>query len=459
MKWLVLFLSIVFGIVAIPTSTALQLDNLYISLQPDTKKCFDIVLPDDLRAQLDGRIKYTVSMRPDPDESWSDISERLFQADASDAIVNPVCFATFDRKTGQCGKDFTLTLSATSAAGSRQREIAGRACASAVEDIDSAPAALDVFDLSIDRQLKTGKANEKVPFFLALYSQAEVTVDVAIDGQLEISQKSHTASLGKGKNRVQLNFTAAAVQEGEHKFMVKATARNCRQTCAKNVSASLVVAKEVADSGFSVVISPENVNVEALAQVDYAIYVRNGGQKRDLAVSLAADVQNSFYAQSFTLGPLQEQAIKFIAIPGNVSKLYELKASATSMGSTKTATAYLSTGELVTDALRQAEMARPELKDSAGGKIQSWLQAYQDAEYGSGLEERERLAQELSSMQAEEPVAGQPEAEPESNDTAEPPGLEGLALPLGALLVIIAGAAAFYLYQSRKKDSLLFESG
>ena len=96
MRVFILGLIVVF-ISFMPSVYAIQTGTISVSMPPDSRECFDILLPDNMGVVLAGRYEYRISVYPGPEESWLDLTEITIRTDEDEAVLVPVCFSSVNK--------------------------------------------------------------------------------------------------------------------------------------------------------------------------------------------------------------------------------------------------------------------------------------------------------------------------------------------------------------------------
>ncbi len=445
-------------------------EGMYMSIPNETIKCFDITLPDDAGAILKGEAEYRLQMDPAPYDTWSDLSDQIVRTDENNTVVIPVCFRSYGREIGTCAKPFTLSISSDR---TPTRTVSGGVCVSTYQDMDTGPALEegeatssgindnnDVLSMAFKKPIKYALPGGQATFTLQVQSHASLTVELTADSNATVSpvRSSLATSSAAPKRTLALTVTAPE-EEGEYGIDVTGRIRKCTGShCTKHASATLAVQDTIPEEGgFTVSIFPSNYNVKDLEEVPFELAITNNGPTDSFSITadFPEGIETDFEPSTVTVNGGEEGLMLYLVTPRKVSALYELEFTVERGGIKKPVTAYLSTNELLTDAMREADEVKA-LGDGAIGQevdesLEGFFERYQSREYGDELETYGDLKASLDSARekaAQEPANGgiQPT---QPGPGTQPPG--GMDLTLIIIIVVVAGGAiaAFLLLRKR----------
>ncbi len=452
------------------TIYALQQDSIQLYMRPDSIKSFEVVLPDDLGTLPKGRVEYRMIMTPFTG-TWADLTERTHFSDENNTIIDAVRFSSAGRAVGECGEPFVLTISAVNK-NVPSRTITGRACVSNLEDIDSQPVQnasvspnsdSNIFDLGLEKRIIYASLGQNVQAGVTVQSYSADSIELSIEG-IQAEPKKRLVTLDSANRVRKASFTLSPPAEGEHNFTITGVIKGCTASfCRETVQGKVVVSKALQEeSGFSISLLPANLNIENLAPVEYTIRLENKGQPRRISVSLEApeDIDTLFSPQSAEMAADSEKTLSFTAIPRKNSRLYQITAVASHSPAgqkemTKKATAYLSTNELFTDAMRKVEAIADEGRQKTAAQlVDEWF-----AESGTGetnLGGYENLRERIDRLGVEE--NGEEEVAAEEGEMEGEAGPSSLPVLIPAAAVAAGGiAVGIYLIWRRKKADEGFE--
>lgn len=453
------FLFLVLAVILLfPEASAIQTDTIFISMAPESRECFDILLPDNMGVVLPGRIEYNIVVYPEPEETWLDLTEITIRTDENEAVLIPVCFSSVNKSIGDCSEPFELTITARGATDLPEKKITGRACVARNRDVDTGRdvneskrtgAGVDVFDVALEKEVQYARPGKPVNYTILLQSQAGVTVDLEVLSEGKSIVKK-TVEFGEERFTA-VNFTLKAAQAGEYRFIVVGKVRGCGdKICTKQVVGTLVVTdRSVSEGGFMVSLFPRNINVKGLEPVEFRASVTNnlGSAKTFLLfLELPEGLRSDFSGESVEVPQGGKRTVTFTVTPEMGSSQFAIKVNATTdvegKAMTKSATSYLSTDEMLTDVQRLAEEAGTEEADDV---MDEYVRRYMDSEYGEGLDDYRETVDTLEEMIPEEGIEedgmedGYDDEDGNRDETGWPLWVYGLLVAgiLGAVLVFM----------------------
>ena len=480
------------------TSALPSSGGLFISIPNGTVTCADVVLPDDMGYFGRGQVEFMITMEPGVRDSWSDLSFHGVSTDENNSAVIPICFSSIGRPIGNCSKPFTITISSAELGTTKSWQ--GGACVSTFADMDtSVPASsgtgnggsstddvasglsnTDVFYMSFLAPKQYATSSETSAFTLMVQSYATMDIDLSVTPGpgMSINPPSTSVSTGPDDNYHEVEFNVSPISTGgRYIFSVTGTARNCGSgsLCSRTSSAEVDVSDIPSDlDGFSVSLFPENLNVRDLSPVTYRLTVTNMGESDEFELSgfVPDGASTDFSPSTITVPGGGSRTTTFTITPSEVSSFYELRFQAKSSdGDTKPTTAYLSTNEQLTDALRNmdaiAANGDSSITSASQSSVDGWYNTYSESAYGEGLNEYSDLQNQLSAARAAgSTVIPDPLPVNTTNGTIpNPPPVTDDGLDLFGkdlwmvllILVIISGSAFAYTRfagKSKKKENI-----
>lgn len=453
-----------------PLCSALP-DNYYFTIKNDTEKCIDLIIPDDFGIVMPGKLEYQIKMVPSPWDTWADLSDWVVRTDENETVKNPICFRSYGRTEGQCGENFTITISVPQYPQVPARTISGGVCVSRYQDVDTNPIQpgqgsgdainenSDMVAMALKKPVQYAGVGEARTYTLQVQSDAELQLDISVLGP-GASPSSGTLSTGPLNPYQEFTFTAVSDEPGNHDIAVTARARECtRDFCTRQVSGTLSVTDAPPQqTSFSVNIFPYSINLRQLKHVTYTLMIENQGPAGSFTIAgnIPQGLETDFSARTQEIGQGEEYTLDITLTPSGVSDLYEMGFSVTSLGNTKEATAYLSTNELLTDAMRDGEWvsqnASQEIRQDVGSALDDFYNSYRQSDYGHELDSYTSLKESLDDAKSRKASAQAPQ-EPDLSPPVQPPSQPaGLDWWIYLIPVIIAAgaAAAYFLLRGRK---------
>jgi hypothetical protein len=404
-----------------------------MSIPNASVQCANILLPDDAGYFGRGSVDYIITMEPDPYETWSDLSYERVSTDENNTGIIPVCFSSLGKPLGNCSRPFTIRIKADSIG--VDKSWSGGACVSRYADFDTnvppAPGAgqagegqtgsgqqvqapmqgldsVDILSMGFVEMNKRALSGEPAEFVLYLQSHADLSITLSSQAApgVSITPSSAQATISDGSRFHEMGFNVTAASYGTHYFTVTASIEGCSSAsvCTKQAGGELIVGDSVPElAGFTAMVFPENINIRDLEPVTYRLTVTNMGDSDEFSIdaSLPAGVQSTFSPTTLTVPSGESRTVTFDVTPESVSSSYELDFSVESgEGIRKPFTAYLSTNEMLTDAMRNMD-AISQGPDAAATvqsrqQLDGWYQTYQGSGYGQGLDDYAELQGSLA---------------------------------------------------------------
>ncbi|MFH1978230.1 MAG: hypothetical protein ABIJ92_02810 [Candidatus Aenigmatarchaeota archaeon] len=415
MKTVLAFVLVFFLIIS--SVQALQLrDGMHFTLQPNTTKCIEAMIPDDLGITSRDKIDYIITSTAD--RVWSDLSQdSIIRTDANNTVIFPFCFFSAGHREGECSDPFIITLSAPDLGVSK--DFHGGVCISGTSDFDiekrdeaSGETVADVinnnvdfFDIGFEDSRLFATTGETVTLSVLVESYGRFIVDLKSETDATINPADNTVVTSSTNPFHVVNFSVRAQTPGEYEIVMKGEVRGCDTLCSKSATATLIVTateeekeeKQQTEPKFSVSIFPETLNVKNLNSVLYRIKVNNNGEDSNFStrIFLPEGLTSTLNDATFPLKAGEEKTIPFVIKPGQAETSYEIKITVTSNQVVKQAFSQLSVNEMATDAQRRLEeldgYVSDEDFDEISNQYDDWSSEYQNSEYGNDLEEYQDL--------------------------------------------------------------------
>lgn len=442
----------------IPSVHALQLANgLYFSMPENSVRCITILLPDNLGVFLRGEREYKISSTA----TWGDITQQVVRTDENNTVLVPLCISSVGRSDGSCAPPYTITVSLPETGASQS--YAGGVCVNRLPDVEIVPPSqgqppnpqtilnsnADIFDISFQNPSVYIGQGETAHLALAVESYANVILDLTT---ADAVPSSTSVMLSPSNPRTSVNYTRPAPGH----ITVTGRIHGCSGTfCTKQATADVFQGQQLDTSGFAVTIFPLSLNVRDLSPVRYQITVTNYGEQGDfdIGLSLPEGIQSGFQRQTVSLQPEEARTFEFDAVPLNSTALYEIKAIVSARGTSRQASAYLSTNELLTDAVRLGDAviaSNPSATGQVNTQLDSWYSTYRSSSYGNELDDYGRLQNSLNNLSHSPPPDNRtplppPPPPPQRQDNT-------LLISVIAIVIVIAVITVFFLRKRKPKE-------
>lgn len=366
----------------IPSVQALELtDNMYFTVQANSSRCVDIIIPDDLGYVSESKVDYIITSTAT--KEWSDLTdESIVRASSDDVVKFPVCFFG----NAGCSDPFVITISSPELG--RSRDFNAGVCVSDFEDLDIEDRGtstvedvinnnVDFFDLGFETDILYLQPGESKQIKGYVQSYGNFLIDLRASG---VTPTSLSVSTQENDPFHEIDFNIPAHVEGEYEVVLSGNIRGCTDALCSKTSKLIVIVGSQAPR-FTVFILPKNVNVKTLIPIGYRMIVENNGDAAEFTtkIVLPADVTSNFQSQTFTLQKDGRKTINFLITPQRTQSSFDIKVTAVSGSVLKEASSQLSVNEMQTDALRASD-------SSTQGELNEWLNEYQTSEYGEDLE-------------------------------------------------------------------------
>jgi len=438
------------------TAHALRLtDGLYFTVAPNSTGELYFILPDDVGAGP-GKADYFITTLT----NWPvDLTEQIVTTEENNTAIIPIKFYSSGMKEGECS-NYTVSISAPSLKLSKTWK--GGVCLSKYMDADISKKPgdaksilnnnVDLFSVGFRTYTKNAMPAEAVPIEVLVQSQATLTIDVSLQSQASLSQKTFVVQTSQSSEYKGFIVNASALYSGNYDIIVTAKARNCSlASCTKQSSMRLAVSSLEPQESFAVSVFPENLAIKKLEPVTYSFTLQNNYKDEVnfiVNVEKPLDLDSSLVLGNFTVPGLSERTENFTVTPHNSTGFYEIKVRASAMWTERVASAYLSTNEMVSDVYRNADDvlagANSSARASIDRKVGNWYNSYSKTEYGlnttgyASLQEALDAARKQNQSQSVQTIPPEQEIPSETPET-KPNPLNWIIIPvtLGGIVFLI----------------------
>lgn len=400
-------------------------DNLYFAMTNESIECIDIILPDDSGFMGLGEFEYRIICT----SNWSDLTEQIIRTDENNTVRIPICFSGFGRPIGECSPPFTISIQSELLG--IESNSTGGICISMYPDVDVSEeeaededdvrdiinSEFDLFDVGLSPERMHSEPGQSLTCSLLVQSQAEITIDLeVVSNGLSISPASRTVTTSESNPYHTIYLSLDAPEEnGEYGFEVRAAARDCEgMYCSKTARGTVVVNDTLPDTGFLVYIFPEGINVKKPGPVNYMLTIQNYGKDRTFSASIDIDpdTTNDFPSEDIFVVADTHKAIDFTITPEKVSTLYDIDVTVSFGGIEKKVSSTLSTNEMLTDSLREADYLKDQdqgLSDDVDSSLDDWYSSYRNSDYGEDTVNYNSLKDAFSNIEEQINTSQPPE--------------------------------------------------
>ncbi|MBU0953486.1 MAG: hypothetical protein KKA90_03640 [Nanoarchaeota archaeon] len=390
-------------------------DNLVFTVPPGNVSCVSITLPDDLGVFTDQKINYT--LESSASSEWDDLTTANFGTDDNNTVIVPICFFGQANETA-CTGPFTVTATAPALAFTKTYTL--QVCSSTIGDVDIGTPQEpndplgnnDLFAIGFLDSHPTAQLGTSHSLEFRLESFAEQAFDLSITSAIDASLQTTRVTTDLFNPLVSIPVTVTApATEGDYSITVTATMTECTGTsCTKQTTATLHVSEQQQlPPTFTMSLFPQSLDVPIEQPAEFSLQLKNGQTPLTVAIKLVEfpGLTYSMTEQNVTLGTGEFVSVPFTITPHDPNAFYGITAIGTSGDVVKKASAALTTDELVSDIQHQLALlqADPNLsadqKEQANEIADAWYTSYENAQYGSNLDQYGAVQNQLASLENE----------------------------------------------------------
>ncbi len=446
--------------------------NWFFSVEEDGIICIDLVLPDDAGYTGKGTYEYKITCEPKQEcILWgSTLTEQRVSVGENNTGIIPICFNSLGKSIGTCSEPMIITVESPLIGVYKTWE--GGICVSDYRDIETVNRQknqkvmdvlnenFDLFDAKFEEPRVYSNPGEEITYTLLLYSQANITLDITIENQdLEISPKKITVSFSKRKNNQSVEFKIKAPEtQGTYTINADIHVKGCTENYCRREARGLLIVGTKTDSGFSVSLFPETINIKKLEPVSFTLTLHNYGERQTFDISLSVTPNYALKTMRRETIELDKDEIyrkNFLVTPLNRTAFYEITAFVSSGKNTKKASSYISTNEMLTDIGRMTETAG-DAENRMMEEAEKWYKSvYTKSEYGDEIKEyaslREVLGKISTSSTRENETQERPPRPAQRPEEEKPQHTDWMLWSIIAFAILIV-IIAFYLSSKRIKS-------
>lgn len=391
-------------------------NNLYFSVSPYTEySCVYVNLPQDLGLTSVGDNLESIIEAKREESIWIDTTYNKVVVNPGVLNKNPVCFYYPGKGEG----DFSFyKVKVYSPEIGVSNEMSGGLCISEYDDVDSETNAgnttnickllndrADLFDLQFKHETTLANPGETVTKTIYLTSYANLNIDLTIITTLQNDFSSQTVSTSSQHPLVTKSFKVKVPSaEGEYSLIIFAKVRGCGLTlCEKDVESKIKVDSDFVKKGFETTIVPRNVNLKEPQETIYRLLITNYDEKKGFSIETSSDPPIGIDPESITttVNKEEEKTVIFKVTPTSPDpNIYRIYFKIKTIDAEKMVNAYLTVGELLTDAYRESEDIEGKTNDPTiieGIKLarEVFTEKYNTTSYGDELDDYEDFKGEL----------------------------------------------------------------
>jgi|GEM_PF-1879888 len=456
-----------FFILALLSVPALSLENnMYFSVDPSQEySCVYVNLPQDLGLVSVDKNTESVIEADKEESQWIDTTYNKVVVNPGVFNKNPVCFYYPGKSEG----DFSFyRVKVYSHDIGVSNEMSGGLCISGYEDVDGGPEAIkttdickllndnaDLFDLQFKYETFFAKPGETITKTIYLTSYANLNINLASISTLQNDFGSQTVSTSSQRPLVTKSFKVKVPdREGEYSVIILAKVRGCGLTlCEKEVESKIKVAESFVNEGFVTTIIPKNINLKDVQETTYRLLITNYEESKEFTVKTNSDPSINIHPESITttIDRDEEKTITFkITPPSGDPEIYRLYFDVKTSDTEKMVNAYLTVGELLTDALREStdlenSVSDSDIKERITLARNEFTDEYERSSYGDELDDYEEFKEELENARSGLNGDGG------NGDGYQPPQEQGIDwIWIAVPVLIIAIVLLFFIYKKTR---------
>jgi hypothetical protein len=451
---------------AVPFAGALESGTVF-SVQPGAGyKCVYINLPQDLGMGAVNQKSETIIESNKDNSPWVDTTYSKVVIEPGVQNKNPVCFYYSGRDEGEFSF-YSIKLSSLGLGVSNS--ISGGLCISNYSDVDTGVAVAngtdicrllnenaDIIDLSFGEDMAQAKPGEVVSKTLYITSYANLRIRLSIATNLQNDFGEPVVTTSPSKPMISKTFKIKAPDhEGNFDMTVLAQADGCNIQACKKQKESFISVNQSNKEGFAISVIPRNINLKQPGDVVFRFVISNHEDAKDFTIEVTSEPSTAIEPVNKTINVDKddEKTALFTVTTGN-DKLYTVSFKITTASEERIETAYVSIGELLTDALRYSDevesIASPDLKEEIIKARNDYENKYNQTSYGDDLKDYEDFQKTLDDAKMSTENGGN------GNNTTPPKPVDGgfnfmfIVIPV---VIVVAVLLLFIAFKKAKSDS------
>ena len=403
------FVSVFFILLSALSVSAIE-DNNYFSVSENgTYSCIFLNLPQDLDVN---RIEepLTSQILSDKDKSpWIDITDNEVLINPGMLTRTPVCFYHEGQREGSYS---FYELNVSSDYLGVNKDVKGGICITKYEDIDESDNVsettnicdllnnhADIFDAQFRYPFIEARPGEVIKNSVYVTSYAKISVSFSMETDMDNDLNQWTETADPGNPMTSKSFSVKAPDyEGTYNMILRAEIVGCGlDLCRSTTIGRVKVSQNATRTGFVANIVPKNLNIKDASNVSLKLLITNYEEEMDFSISVSSEPGMKMTPESKTIRIEQNSfaSVDFVAEPiSGRDTLYEITFNVLSEDNEEhTATAYISFGELLTDARREAEQILEDARQNGDTetetfvleRLSDWEEERENYDYGEEL--------------------------------------------------------------------------
>ncbi len=459
-SWLVI--GLVFSLIVLPSYA--YAEEIIQTVDPSKPyHCVYINLPKDMGLSEINRETEVIIETDKSQSPWTDMTYNKVVIEPKMLVKTPVCFYYNGKNEG----DFTFyNIRLHSPGISKTKVVSGGLCVSKHTDVDMIDASqitnktdicellnenADIFDLRFKEDITYAKPDERLTKTLYIISYANVKIKVDLITSIPNDFESDTFFLSPSHPVAKKTFRIRAPnKKGEFKIIAKAVIQDCSLPACKKTATTILNVSEYSQRGLTLSVIPQNINIKQKGNVTFKLVLKNYDEPDNIHVNALSTIKIAPTEATIHLNTGEEKTVNFeVEIPSSEANVYEIEFKARGKEKEMIKTAYVSVGEILSDAKREAEtiasLSGPDIKEEIERARKTFESRYKSAEYGKELNDYENLKTVLDD--AKKSLSETETKESQSKQNAQPV-LNWLFL-IPVILIIIC-AILFFIYKKSK---------
>ncbi|MBN2101616.1 MAG: hypothetical protein JW716_01965 [Candidatus Aenigmarchaeota archaeon] len=481
------FVTVFFILISIVSVSAIE-DNNYFSVSENgTYSCIFLNLPQDLDINRVDEPLVSKILSDREKSPWIDITDNEVLINPGMLTRTPVCFYHEGQREGSYS---FYELNVSSDYLGVNKGVKGGICITKYEDMDesdNASATTNICDL-LNSQADIFDAQFRYPFiearpgeviknsvYVTSYAKIRISFSMETDMDNDLSQWTETADPRSPMNSKSFSIKAPDY-EGTYNMILRAEIVGCGlDLCRSTTIGRVKVSENATRTGFVANVVPKNLNIKDASNVSLKLLITNYEEEMDFSISVSSEpgMKMTPETKSIIIKQNSFASVDFVAEPtAGSDTLYEISFNVLSENNEEhAATAYISFGELLTDAKREAEQIINDARENGDKetetfvleRLNEWEEERENYDYGEELGSYEDFKKSLDeAKKGNIPDKNTGVDKPlnkttKGNDSPPPEPAEFNWLIVIIPLIIIIAIVAFFIYKRTQNISEKYE--